>query len=53
MLDLPWPASAHVLRDVVEPTVPADDEDVVVGDGTEGLVTVRAIRLHCSRAPEL
>jgi hypothetical protein len=35
---LPRTAPAHVLRYVVEPAVTADDEDVIVGDGAEGLV---------------
>ena len=35
---LPWALLADVVRQLVKPAVVIDDEDVVVGDGAEGLV---------------
>ena len=39
VLALPWALCANVIGDdFVEGAVPADYEDVIVGDGTKGLV---------------
>ena len=40
---MPCHGPADVIGQRVELPVPADDEDVVVGDGTEGLVVHRTL----------